>query len=299
MAAHPSTPETSPRIEQDPANDRHDESALPVTPAVIPSATVPPAPVTAASNGAAPTATAPEAQASTQERSTDIFIYSHSSLFYWWPLWVGGYAIAGLIALFGEPATIHERTQWFFPGSGVGVIYSVLFLLVVLITNVSARGIASVVVILSVLFVTVLFAWLGWWDTIFRLIPQLDVHMNLGFYLFISTALFLVWALSFFLFDRLSYWRIKPGQMTEEHWIGNATQSYDTRGMVFEKYAGDPFRHVVLGLGAGDLKILTSGARKSELYLANVLFVDRKVTEIQNLIAVQPDMVTETSRANS
>ena len=81
------------------------------------------------------------------------------------------------------------------------------------------------------------------------------------------------------------------GQMTRERFISGAERSYDTRGMVFEKHSEDPFRHWVLGLGSGDLRIVTSGANREELLLPNVLFVDRKVREIQKLIAVKPESV--------
>ena len=52
------------------------------------------------------------------------------------------------------------------------------------------------------------------------LIPYLSVHMNTGFYLVFSTGLPIIWLMMFFVFDRLTYWRIRPGQMTVEHLIG-------------------------------------------------------------------------------
>ena len=81
--------------------------------------------------------------------------------------------------------------------------------------------------------------------------------------------------------------------MTEERLIGDLERSYDTRGMLFEKKGEDFFRHKILGLGAGDLGIITTGARKQEINLHNVLRVDRKVTQIQKLIMVQPDDLIE------
>jgi hypothetical protein len=81
--------------------------------------------------------------------------------------------------------------------------------------------------------------------------------------------------------------------MTYEHVIGGRQKSYDTRGLQFEKQNKDLFRHVIPGLGAGDLKILTSGARKEEFVVSNVLFVDKKVVQIQKLINIEPDSLVD------
>jgi hypothetical protein len=37
----------------------------------------------------------------------------------------------------------------------------------------------------------------------------------------------------FFVLGRLTYWRIRPGQMTEEHLIGGGAESFDTNGLRF------------------------------------------------------------------
>jgi signal transduction histidine kinase len=223
------------------------------------------------------------------EHLPEIRIYSHTPLFYWWPVWLTGYILAVLTYFQGEVATIGGRDYLMHPSKNLGVFFTVVFLLVITLTNISLRGMLSVVVIVSILFFTVLFAWLGWWDDIMALLPYLAIHMNLGFYLFFSTGLFIVWALAFFFFDRMSYWRVRPGQMTYERVVGGGERSYDTRGMVFEKHPADFFKHLILGLGAGDLRIITTGARSEEITVHNVMFVDHKVRQIQKLIAVKPD----------
>jgi hypothetical protein len=225
----------------------------------------------------------------TVEQFLELKIISHSPLMYWWPVWVLGYVFALLTFLQGEQVTVGGRDYLFHPEQELGVIYTVVFMLVILITNVTLRGMMSVLVIVSALFFTVLFAWLGWWDNILSWLPYLGMHMNLGFYLFFSTAVFIAWALAVFFFDRLEYWRVRPGQMTFERMIGGGERSYDTRGMVFEKHLEDFFRHWILGLGSGDLMIKTSGARSEEIFIPNVAFVDRKVKQIQTLVAIKPD----------
>ncbi len=218
----------------------------------------------------------------------ELRIYSHSTLYYWWPIWAIGFLFALLTELQGETVTIGGHDYLMHPSKNIGVFYTVIFTLVILLTNVSLRGLMSVIVILTALFFTVFFAWLGWWDYILEWLPYLAVHMNMGFYVFFSSCVFIAWALAFFVFDRMSYWRIRPGQMTFERVIGGGERSYDTRGLVFEKHLGDLFKHYILGLGAGDLRIITAGARKEEIYIPNVLFVSRKVQQIEKLIAIKP-----------
>jgi hypothetical protein len=70
--------------------------------------------------------------------------------------------------------------------------------------------------------------------------------------------------------------------------IGGGEQSYDTRGMLFEQRGNDFFRYVV-GLGASDLLLITTGARKQEIDIPNVLFAGHKVGVMQRLIAIKPE----------
>ena len=148
------------------------------------------------------------------------------------------------------------------PSKDLGVIFTLMFFLVILITNVTVRGLSSVVVILALVLGVVLVLYFGWWDSWPTLVQPVSIHMNMGFYVCFSTMIFLVWAISTFVYDRLSYWRVTPGQITHEFLIGGAAKSYDTRGMVFEKHRNDLFRHWILGIGSGDLNISTTGAQK-------------------------------------
>ena len=192
----------------------------------------------------------------------------------------------------GRPIPIGEKTELFLVNQTPGVVFTFVLFFVILFTNVIARGTSSVIVVLVLLLVSVVLAWFGWWDDIVRMLPHLSVHMNMGFYVTIGALVFGAWALAFFVYDRLTYWVIRPGQITQVNVIGGAEKSYDTRGMVFEKLREDLFRQWLLGFGAGDLHITTVGARREELLIPNVLFVDSKVRAIQKLIATRPDLFT-------
>lgn len=242
----------------------------------------------------APAVSAPQPR-DTEVRDRDmpeiehVKIISHTNLFYWWPVWVTGYVMALLTYLEGRHVEMGGMRETFHSNSNLGVIFFLVLFLVILITNVSVRGTRSALVILSAVLAVVLLAYFGWWDTVLNWLGRLRIHLNLGAYLAFSTLLFGVWALAVFVFDRMNYWLIKPGQITRVQVLGAGSTSYDTDGMVVEKHRSDVFRHWVLGLGSGDLEIQTTGATRDRLHLPNVLFIGSKVDAIQRLIAVKPD----------
>jgi len=226
-----------------------------------------------------------EAVTSWSAAAQEVNVYGHSTLLYWWPAWAFGFLGALLNA--GQEAFL-ATAPGAQPSSALGLSYLALLLLLIVFTNVRLRGINSVVALLSVAFFTVLLAWLGLWDDIARLVPYLSVHMNTGFFLVFSTGLLIIWLLMFFVFDHLTYWRIRPGQMTEERLIGGGSESFDTNGLRFQKPSSDLFRSI-LGLGAGDLKATMAGEHGAAIELTNVMFVNRKVQAIEKLISVKPE----------
>jgi hypothetical protein len=221
-----------------------------------------------------------------------VYVYSHSQFFYWWPVWVTGYVMAVLTRFDGVKANIDGVEVWFHRSKNIGVLFTLVFFLVILITNVTLRGVASLVAILLMAFGALFLAYMGWWETVLAWMGHVSIFMNMDFYVFFSTLVLIVWAFSFFVYDRLNYWRVTPGQITYEHVIGGAAKSYDTRGMIFEKRRQDLFRHWIIGLGSGDIEISTTGAKRETIQIPNVLFVDSKVAEIQQMIAMRPDQFT-------
>jgi hypothetical protein len=216
-------------------------------------------------------------------------VYSHSPLLYWWPVWVVGYIMAFITYMQGQQIAIGGVSEWFHPNSNLGVLYFLTLFLVIMITNVTVRGMASVIVILVVVLGTLFLAYMDWWDYVLEWMGHLRIHMNLGAYLAFSTLMFLVWLFTVFVFDHMSYWLIKPGQITQEFVLGAGSRSYDTEGIVLEKHRNDVFRHWVLGLGTGDLVVQTMGANRDRIEIPNVSFVGSKVVVIQRMIAIRPE----------
>ena len=85
-------------------------------------------------------------------------------------------------------------------------------------------------------------------DTAFGWVSLLRVHLNLAFYLTFSTLLLLIWLFVIVFVDHFTWWRFSPGQVIEEHRIGQATgHAYNTEGMVVRRLPDDLFRHRILG----------------------------------------------------
>jgi hypothetical protein len=220
----------------------------------------------------------------------DIKIISHSNIFYWWPASVAGFAVALVSYFHGVDVSIAPNfIDRIHPSNNPGIFFITVLISLVIFTNTKLRGIYSVLTVVTAALLVVLLAWFGWWDNILRFIPQLSARANMGFYLFFSSALLTVWLLAFFVFDRLTVWRIRPGQMVEERFIGGQARSYDTNGLVFERRGQDLFQDIILGLGAGDLTLTIGDTKEETIRIPNVLFVDRKVKAIERLISVKPE----------
>lgn len=217
-------------------------------------------------------------------------LYGHSPIVFWWPGWVVAYVLALLTSVMGVPVSTGDGgPEVVLPQSTPHVVFAATIVLLILFTNVKMRGIYSLTFIVTTAFLILLFAYFDLWERIFELLPYLTIHINLGFYLFFGTALLLLWALTFFVFDRLTYWRVRPGQVIEERWIGGGQRTFDTDGMQFEQRPADLFQQTLLGFGAGDLVLRTGGVNKSEIVIPNVLFANTRIRRAQRLISVQLD----------
>jgi hypothetical protein len=165
-----------------------------------------------------------------------------------------------------------------------GVIFAMTLLLVIFITNVPLRGMWSVVVIITVVMLALIFHLADWWESIVRHLSYLDIRINMGGYLLVSSVLFGIWLFTLLFFDRQVYLTFTPGQLKVCTEIGGGEKVYDAVGMTLEKQKSDVFRHRILGLGSGDLVVKTSGAQAHHFDLPNVLFINKKVQMIEDMI---------------
>src|SRR5207244_8841642 len=93
-----------------------------------------------------------------------------------------------------------------------GVLFCIVLLLVVVITNIPLRGLWSVVVIITIVLLSVIFALMNVWEHLLQYIGFLDIRINMGGYLFISTVLLIIWLVAFLLFDQQVYMIFTPCQ---------------------------------------------------------------------------------------
>jgi hypothetical protein len=250
----------------------------------------------------------------------EVRIYSHSSLFYWWPVWAVGLLMGLLTLADGQrmvtvPAKTEAQAREI-QGYGLrdvlilpegkklprdsdgnpmpptlhmaqsprlGVIYATVLIIIIIISNVPLRGLWSVLLILAIFILVLIFSLWGIWDDIVRIVSLLDIRINMGGYLSISLVLLAVWAVTVFVFDHRTYVIVTSGQVRVCLAIGAGETVYDTTGMTFTKRQDDLFRHWIIGLGSGDLIIHRSNTTQ-EIDMPNVLFVGSKIKEIERLI---------------
>jgi hypothetical protein len=246
----------------------------------------------------------------------EIRVYSHSALFYWWPVWAVGFLMAlltwfdghvmavvppgshvqgnTLVAPDGKKLPVDATNKPVEPhlymanSKNYGVLFAVMLIVIIVISNVPMHGLWSVLVVLGILLLILLAVLIRVdenrtvWDVISDKWTYLDIRINMGGYLFLSTVLFIIWALTVFVFDRRKYVAVTPGQVRVCQAIGTGEDVYDTTGMTFAKRQDDLFRHWIVGLGSGDL-IIHRPSQK-DIDMPNVLFVGSKVKEMEDLV---------------
>jgi hypothetical protein len=164
-------------------------------------------------------------------------------------------------------------------------LFCVVLLLTVVITNVPLRGLWSFLVLLMLLVLALLISLVpGGWDQLLTAVGHLHIYINMAGYLFIASVVFVLWAVSVFIFDQRTYMRVTPGQIQVCEHVGAAIRTFDTTGLSFEKQRDDLFRHWLLGFFSGDLIVRTAGAEQETIRLPNVLWIGWRLQEVQDLL---------------
>jgi hypothetical protein len=215
------------------------------------------------------------------EKAVDqIVVYGHSSLLYWWPVWLVCFVLAGVTYAEGDQSggvTVSNT-------NGPGAVFVVTLLAVALSSTVLLRGMVSVVAAVSVIAGAVAFAWFGWWGDILGFLGGLEIRINAAGYLCVGVPLFLAWLAVVGLYDRQHYVIFGRGQIRYVLEVGDGEVVMPAEGAIVEKKRSDAFRHWVLGLGAGDLVIRSGGQNSPTIELKNVLHIRRKLAVIDKLL---------------
>jgi hypothetical protein len=180
--------------------------------------------------------------------------------------------------------TVRQPTIYIAPHRTIGTVYLFVLLVVIVLTNISMRGLWSLLVVITLVLLTIiLYLMPDVWRAIFRNVGQLSIYINMGGYFLISTVLFILWAANFFFLDRMTYMVFTPGQVRVRLEIGGGETVYDASGLTVQKQRSDLFRHWCLGLGSGDL-IISPPTLPHSIEMPNVLRVGRVVQEIDQMI---------------
>ena len=81
------------------------------------------------------------------------------------------------------------KPEWFHPSRNLGVIYTLLLLLLIVVTSTKIKGMKAALIIAALAFLTLLFVHLDWWEAILGWLGHQSISLSLGFYLFSSTLL--------------------------------------------------------------------------------------------------------------
>ena len=167
--------------------------------------------------------------------------------------------------------------------AALGAVFVIGLILTIVITNVPLRGLWSFVVLILIVLVVLIISLIpSGWDNVFDALAGLHIYINLAGYLFIGTAVFILWALATWIFDRRSYIIFTPGQVKVCEHIGASVEAFGTMGVRLEKQRDDMFRHYILGFGSGDLIVHTPGGR--EIKLPNVLGIGWQLKPVEDMM---------------
>lgn len=164
----------------------------------------------------------------------------------------------------------------------MGPLYIVVLLLTLVITNVPLRGLWSFLVLLLFVVLALVFSVFNVWDDLLSAFGNLHVYINMAGYLFIATAVFVLWVVSVFIFDQRTYMIVTPGQIQVCEHIGASVRNFPAESVNFEKQRDDLFRHWILGFFSGDLIIHIQN--KEEIRLPNVLWIGWRLEEVQQIL---------------
>jgi hypothetical protein len=125
-----------------------------------------------------------------QKESTDhIVIYGHSSLVYWWPVWLVCFVLAGATYSEGDRSGGVAVSATNVPG----LVFVATLLAVAVSSTVILRGMVSVVAIVTLIAVAVALGWFGWWGSVLGFLGELEIRINAAGYLCIGVPLFVAW----------------------------------------------------------------------------------------------------------
>lgn len=231
------------------------------------------------------------AQAQRSAAPREVRLVAHSNILYWWIVWLYGYVCALATYINNVSVPFDGKQLKFFPEAWLGMSYVAVILFVIVFTNVRARVLHTFIIASVVALALVGMEWQWGLGSVFKFVPEIKLHMNLAFYMMMSTGLLAIWVVVVFFIDQLTYWRFGGGQVVERHRLGNAAGLvFDTRGMLMRRAPDDLFRHKLLGLGflglgTGDVVFKPASPGSEPFIIENVWRSNQQQRKIEHLLA--------------
>ena len=187
----------------------------------------------------------------------ELKVYAHSPIIYWWPIWALG-ILFGFISMF-LPDTVGAAD-----GSGPvstaalvqGQTFVFVLVFVIFSTTVKLRGANSVILGLIMAIGVILLFMANMFGPIAAYIGGLQIYMSPSFYWFVGIAVFLMWAVMVFGFDKVKFYEIAPGQVRERVYWGSGDRAESGANARCRYLKDDFLRHRMLGGNLlGDIEI--------------------------------------------
>jgi hypothetical protein len=237
-------------------------------------------------------ATTPAAKPAVPSRALRrIRVYEYSDLVYWWAIWFAAAVCGVLTGVSGESIQIGDKALNIHTSPWLGIGFLVVMFSVLIFTQLRARGLHAVILVLSIALIGLLVhMWVGWL-AIFDQLTLIKVHMNLAFYVFVFVVTFVIWFYSTFIHARLSYGLVSPGEMGWRSPLTGQIATYKPLNFHVGKRSDDIFVHKILGLGflglgTGDINVKfdVPGGGSQQHVFKNVWRPDVKIARMEALI---------------
>lgn len=234
------------------------------------------------------------ATSASSKASESISVYQHSDLIYWWVVWAYGYFCAAITALFGIPVVIGtEKAVKFYPDTWLGISYIVVVIFVLVMTSAKAKGIFSLVLFMVIGGLAALLQYAVGFDQLLGLLSLALVHMNLAFYIFMSSVLLFFWVIIVFGVERFKVWKFSAGTITMRLGFMDEEHVFKASAPLLKRIPDDLIVHKILGLaflgyGMGDIEISFSTANGREKHdLKNVWRATQVARRVATLLGQQ------------
>src|SRR5262245_40250869 len=237
-------------------------------------------------------AKAPAQPGAATDALTGVRIHEYSDLVYWWAIWFGAAVCIFLTYFFGESIQIGNKALKVHTSPWVGIGFLVVMFSTLIFTQLRARGIHAVILLMAVALIGLIVHISIGWAAIFDQLTLIKVHMNLAYYVVFFVVSFVIWFYIAFIHVRLTYGVVNPGEIGWHTPLTGQIETYRPLNFQVGKRSDDLVVHKILGLGflglgTGDIdvKFDVPGGGSQHHVFKNVWRPDVKIARMEALIS--------------